>query len=75
MIAAPDDGGGPGTPRAFLSRPGQGVNYRRGTWHGVLTPLAEPALFAVVDRAGPDDNLEEHWFETPFLVVEPSSRP
>ncbi|HUF55091.1 MAG TPA: ureidoglycolate lyase, partial [Thermohalobaculum sp.] len=50
VIAAPDRDGAPGTPRAFLTRPGQGVNYRRGTWHGVLTPLARPALFAVIDR-------------------------
>ena len=70
VIVAPDRGGRPGRPSAFLTRPGQGVNYRRGTWHGVLTPLARPALFAVVDRVGDGANLEEHWFETPFLIVE-----
>ena len=65
----PGDGGGrPGTPLAFLAAPGQGVNYRRGTWHGVLTPLGRPALFAVVDRIGPGDNLEEHWFEQAYVI-------
>ncbi|MBB97525.1 MAG: ureidoglycolate lyase [Rhodobacteraceae bacterium] len=71
VIVAPDDGGRPGAPRAFLTAPGQGVNYHRGTWHGVLTPLHGPGTFAVVDRIGPGDNLEEHWFDTPFRVVAP----
>jgi ureidoglycolate lyase len=69
VIVAPDDVGGPGRPRAFLTAPGQGVNYRRGTWHGVLTPLEGPALFAVVDRVGPGENLAEHWFDAPYRVI------
>ena len=67
VIVCPDEGGRPGVPRAFLTAPGQGVNYARGTWHGVLTPLAEPGLFAVVDRIG-EGNLEEHWFEEAWKV-------
>lgn len=69
VIVAPDAGGKPGTPRAFLSAPGQGVNYHRNTWHGVLTPLAAPGLFAVIDRIGTGENLEEHWFETPYEIT------
>ena len=69
VIVAPDADGVPGAPLAFLTSPGQAVNYRRGTWHGVLTPLHAPGLFAVVDRIGPGANLEEHWFDTPFEVV------
>ena len=68
VIVAPDENGKPGRPRAFLSTAGQGVNYHRGTWHGVLTPLHAPGLFAVVDRIGAGDNLQEHWFDTPFTV-------
>jgi ureidoglycolate lyase len=70
VIVAPDAGGVPGTPRAFLTAHGQGVNYHRGTWHGVLTPLSAPGLFAVVDRIGTTPNLEEHWFATPWTVVD-----
>lgn len=70
VIVAPDEDGRPGTPRAFRTAPGMGVNYHRGTWHGVLTPLAAPGLFAVVDRIGPTPNLEEHWFETPWTVTD-----
>ncbi|MXQ07493.1 ureidoglycolate lyase [Alphaproteobacteria bacterium GH1-50] len=68
VVVAPDEGGRPGRPRAFRTEPGQGVNYHRGTWHGVLTPLHAPGLFAVVDRIGAGANLEEHWFETPYTV-------
>ncbi len=68
VIVAPDENGKPGRPRAFLTTAGQGVNYHRGTWHGVLTPLHAPGLFAVVDRIGAGDNLQEHWFDTPFTV-------
>jgi ureidoglycolate lyase len=68
VIVAPDDDGAPGTPLAFLTSPGQGVNYHRNTWHGVLTPLVDDALFAVVDRIGDSTNLEEHTFKEPWLV-------
>jgi ureidoglycolate lyase len=55
-------------PRAFLTNGKQGINFHRGTWHGVLTPLHAPGLFAVVDRIGPTANLEEHSFTTPWEV-------
>ena len=69
LIVAPDAGGQPGTPLAFETAPGQAVNYHRGTWHGVLTPLHAPGVFAVVDRIGPGANLEEHRFKTPWRVT------
>ncbi|OUS33338.1 Ureidoglycolate hydrolase [Rhodobacterales bacterium 56_14_T64] len=68
VIVAPDENGKPGRPLAFETTPGQGINLHQGIWHGVLTPLQAPGLFAVVDRIGPGLNLEEHWFETPFTV-------
>jgi ureidoglycolate lyase len=71
VVVAPDEGGRPGLPLAFVTAAGQGVNYRRGAWHAVLAPLSAPGLFAVVDRIGPGDNVEEHWFETPFMVEAP----
>ncbi|WP_271952315.1 ureidoglycolate lyase [Ruegeria faecimaris] len=69
VIVAPDVDGQPCEPCAFVTRPGQAVNYHRGTWHGVLTPLHGPGLFAVVDRIGDGPNLEEYWFDTPYQVV------
>lgn len=56
-------------PRAFLTNGAQGINLARGTWHGVLTPLAAPGLFAVLDRIGPGANLEEHRYPQPWTVV------
>ncbi len=55
-------------PLAFLTNGAQGINLHRGTWHGVLTPLHAPGLFAVVDRIGTTPNLEEHRYASPFTV-------
>ena len=68
VVVAPDAGGVPGRPRAFLTRPGQGVNILRNTWHGVLSPLAGSGLFAVIDRIGPGANLEEHRPAEPWII-------
>jgi ureidoglycolate lyase len=68
IIVAVDDGGKPGVPQAFVSAPGQGINFYRNTWHGVLTPLHEPGLFAVVDRIGETPNLEEVWLNPQYVV-------
>lgn len=56
------------TPRAFLTDGAQGIQLHRGTWHGVLTPLCAPGLFAVVDRIGEGANLEEHRFAEAWTV-------
>ena len=71
VIVAPDDDGLPGAPRAFVTAPGQAINLHRGVWHGVLTPLHTPGLFAVVDRIGDGANLQEH--RVPLFTVHPSS--
>ncbi len=69
VIVAPDEGGRPGAPLAFLTAPGQGVNLLRNVWHGVLTPLGRPATFAVVDRIGTGNNLQEYRYEAPWTVT------
>jgi len=70
VVVARDDNGKPSDPRAFMTAPGQAINFHRGTWHGVLTPLSEPGLFAVVDRIGDGANLEEHWFDEAYIIEE-----
>lgn len=45
-------------PQAFLVPGGQGVSYRRGTWHHPLLALDVVSDFLVVDRIGPGDNCE-----------------
>jgi len=69
IIVARDEGGKPGEPEAFISTPGQGINFHRNVWHGVLTPLHEPGLFAVVDRIGKTPNLEEFWLNPQYVVT------
>lgn len=69
LVIVAEAGDRPGTIRAFLAAPGQGVNLHRGTWHGVLTPFLEPGLFAVVDRIGTTANLEEHWLPEPVMIT------
>jgi ureidoglycolate lyase len=55
-------------PRAFLTNGAQGINLHRGSWHGVLTPLHAPGIFAVVDRIGPTPNLEEYRYPQAWTV-------
>lgn len=71
VVVCPDEGGRPGPPQAFITKPGQGVNYARNTWHGVLTPLKQEQDFLVVDRGGEGDNLEEFFFREPYEVHVP----
>jgi ureidoglycolate lyase len=69
VVVAPDEDGRPGVPRAFLTAPGQGVNYLRNVWHGVLTPLRRPGRFLIVDRIGTGNNLEEHTYAEAWTVT------
>ena len=61
------------TPRAFLTNGAQAINFHRGTWHGVLTPLAGNGLFAVVDRIGDGANLEEHRYADRWIIDAPAT--
>lgn len=58
-------------PQAFLTTGSQGINLHRGTWHGVLTPLAAPGIFAVIDRIGQTPNLEEFRYPEAWTVLCP----
>jgi ureidoglycolate lyase len=69
VIVAEDDAGQPGRISAFIAAPGQGINLHRGTWHGVLTPLHAPGLFAVIDRIGTTPNLEEFPLKVPCTIT------
>ncbi|HMQ57200.1 MAG TPA: ureidoglycolate lyase [Rhizobiaceae bacterium] len=62
IVVAEDRGGAPGRPRAFLSQGYAGVNYGRNVWHHPLISLVAASDFIVVDRGGPGNNLEEHFY-------------
>lgn len=68
VVVARDQDGTPVDPKAFMTKPGQAINFHRGTWHGVLSPLTAPGIFAVIDRIGSGANLEEHWFKEPYVI-------
>jgi ureidoglycolate lyase len=71
VVVCHDTGSGPGEPHAFITQPGQGVNYPRNRWHGVLTPIGASQDFLIVDRAGEGTNLEEFFFPDPYEVQLP----
>ncbi len=68
VVVADDEAGQPAGLRAFVTAPGQGVNLLRGVWHGVLCPIGARGTYAVIDRVGDGENLEEHWFDSPISV-------
>ncbi|MFD2175725.1 ureidoglycolate lyase [Rhodobacter lacus] len=69
VCVAEDAGGHPVRFRAFLTAPGQGINLLRNTWHGVLAPIGAPGRYAVVDRIGAGENLEEYPLDPPLRVI------
>ena len=69
VIVGHDKNGQPDQPQAFLVPPHTGINIHRNIWHGVLTPLHGPGLFAVIDRIGDGVNLEEAVIDPPYLVI------
>jgi ureidoglycolate lyase len=72
VVVSEDDNGKPGKPHAFLASGQQGVNYHRNVWHHPLMSLGEISDFLVADRDGPGNNLEEYFFEQPYMIAEPA---
>lgn len=72
VVVSEDEAGRPGVPQVFLARGDQGVNYRLNVWHHPLMSLDLVSDYLVVDRSGPGNNLEEFFFETPFVIEEPT---
>ncbi len=69
VVVAEDQNDTPQNIRAFLTEAGQAINIHRGVWHGVLTPLYDPGLFAVIDRIGEGPNLEEYWLPDEVIIA------
>lgn len=68
VVVAEDDNGMPIRMRAFVTDYEQSINLHRGVWHGVLAPIGGSGRFVVVDRIGDGPNLEEYWFDNPYIV-------
>ena len=56
------------TIEVFLAQPGQGVNYRAGTWHHYCLALNAASDFLVIDRLGGGDNCDEVTLKSPFHI-------
>lgn len=68
VIVADDNDGIAHNPQVFVTDGTQGVNYKRNTWHGVLSPIVKQCQFAVVDYIGIKENLEEYFFESAYTI-------
>jgi len=69
LVASGGDRPDLATLTAFLTDGRQGVNYRKGVWHGPMSPLVAGTL-VVVDRKGPGVNTEFfHLDEHPVTVL------
>lgn len=57
--------------RAFITSPGQGVNYRPGVWHMPLIALEPGQAFLVIDRGGGQaaDNCEERLLDSAVTLL------
>lgn len=53
---------------AFVTNGHQGVNYHKGVWHMPLISFEAGQEFLIVDRAGGDNNYEEHVFGEPVML-------
>ena len=54
--------------KGFISNGKQGVNYHKGVWHHHQITLSEPAQYLVIDRAGPEENLDEYQLPGSLLI-------
>lgn len=68
VVVADDNDGIAHNPQVFITDGTQGVNYKRNTWHGVLTPIIKQCQFTVVDYIGSGANLEEYFFESAHTI-------
>lgn len=55
-------------PRVFIADRGQGVNYRRGTWHHPLIALNAVSDFLVIDRGGAGTNCDEENLRVAYRI-------
>jgi len=69
VVAPAGEAPEPDALRAFLARPGQGVNYAKGVWHHPLLALNETCDFLVIDRSGPGNNCDEIALAEPLLLA------
>ena len=75
VVSDTPDPPGPDDLYAFRASGAQGINYRKNIWHHPLLVLVPNHDFLVIDRGGPGENLEEHFFEESrsITILNPTS--
>jgi ureidoglycolate lyase len=63
VVAEEETAAGPKRLSAFITNGEQGINYRPGVWHHTLIVPDGNATFLVIDRGGPGNHCDQHWFE------------
>ncbi|MBT8091950.1 MAG: ureidoglycolate lyase [Gammaproteobacteria bacterium] len=58
VVGPPGDSIDAADLQAFVTRPRQGLNYHRGTWHMPLIAFADGDQFLIIDRGGAENNCE-----------------
>ena len=71
VVVAPAGAFEAGALQAFVARPTQGVNIRRGVWHHFNLALGAESDFLVIDREGSGDNLEEIMLTETIILAAP----
>ena len=71
VVADTRPDGSPGELAAFITNGGQGINFRKATWHHSLLALAG-GDFLVVDRDGQEeDNCDITALDTEYVITMP----
>jgi ureidoglycolate lyase len=69
VVAPAGDTIDPSSVRAFVTNGGQGINYRRGTWHHPLIALQDASEFLVIDRLGIGPDCDELRFAIDDILL------
>lgn len=69
LVAKAGESVEPSDLTAFIASPGQGVNYRVGTWHHPVLALEAVSDFLVVDRGGEGHNCDEIFFDEASEII------
>lgn len=69
LVAKAGESVEPSDLTAFIASPGQGVNYRAGTWHHPVLALEAASDFLVVDRGGEGHNCDEIFFDEASDII------
>lgn len=69
VVGVPAQVPDPSAFKAFVSNGQQGINFHRNVWHVPLISLNEGEKYIIVDRDGPGNNCDFHYFDDSFDIT------